>query len=113
MAPLFFVSPAQVVLKLYGAGLRGRSNLNAVNLAIANTTLTAGYAGVTGLAGLDQINALLPNSLAGSGKCNLTLTVNGKTANVVKLMLKLRVLDKNRRMECSLPAEFLQCENSV
>lgn len=59
-----------------------------VNLAIPNASLTAGYAGATGLAGLDQINALLPNSLTGNGERNVTLMIDGKAANTVKLNFK-------------------------
>jgi len=47
------------------------------------------YAGeAPGYPGLDQINVLAPTSLAGRGSVDLTLTVDGKKANTVKLTFK-------------------------
>jgi uncharacterized protein (TIGR03437 family) len=51
--------------------------------------INALYAGAApGFVGLDQINALAPNSLAGRGEVDVVLTVDGKKANTVKLMFK-------------------------
>ena len=45
---------------------------------------TVTYAGPQGsFPGLDQVNVLLPSTFTGMGVQNLTLTVNGSTANPV------------------------------
>jgi uncharacterized protein (TIGR03437 family) len=78
----------QVFLVLYGTGARNRSGLNAVNLMVGGTPVTTAYAGPSSLAGLDQLNALLPASLAGRGEVDLALGVDGKAANTLKLTFK-------------------------
>jgi uncharacterized protein (TIGR03437 family) len=40
------------------------------------------------LAGLDQINALLPRSLAGRGEVNIELSVDGHAVNLVTVSVK-------------------------
>lgn len=73
----------QVYLIGFATGLRRRSNLSAVSVQLGGQTLPVTYAGeVPGTAGLDQINmGPLPQSLVGRGMLNLTLIVDGKTAN--------------------------------
>jgi len=45
------------------------------------------YAGAQGtFVGQDQINAILPQSLAGAGEINVIVTVDGVTANTVKVI---------------------------
>ena len=39
-------------------------------------------------AGLDQVNLLLPRSLAGRGDVDVALTVDGKAANIVRINIK-------------------------
>ena len=39
-------------------------------------------------AGLDQINVKLPRSLAGRGEVNLEMVVDGKVANVVRVVIR-------------------------
>jgi uncharacterized protein (TIGR03437 family) len=41
-----------------------------------------------GFVGLDQLNLLLPRSLAGRGKVDVVLTVEGKAANTVMIEVK-------------------------
>lgn len=77
----------QVVLELYGTGIR--SHTTPVTAKIGSTTLTASYAGPQGgFVGLDQINIVLPRSLAGNGTVNLQLIVDGQAANTVTLNFK-------------------------
>jgi len=77
----------QVVLELFGTGIRGHSQT--VTAKIGPTTLSASYAGPQGVyVGLDQVNILLPKSLRGAGNVNLSLTVDGQTANTVNLNFK-------------------------
>jgi uncharacterized protein (TIGR03437 family) len=79
----------QVYLILFGTGLRYRNSLNTVSLEIGGGFTNALYVGAApGFVGLDQINALAPNSLAGRGEVDVVLTVDGKKANTVKLMFK-------------------------
>jgi len=66
-------------LLLYGTGIRFGS---AITVTINGTTYTPTYAGAQGTyAGLDQINVLLPASLAGSGTVTVTVTVDGTLTN--------------------------------
>jgi uncharacterized protein (TIGR03437 family) len=47
------------------------------------------YAGVQGSSpGLDQVNALLPRSLAGRGLVDVVLTADGQVANSVQIAVK-------------------------
>lgn len=75
----------QVVLVLFGTGIRGRSALNRVTATVNREQLPVDFAGVQGLAGLDQINLLLPERLAGVGATTLSLSVDGKASNTVQL----------------------------
>ncbi len=79
----------RLFLLLYGTGFRNVSGLNGVNLQIGSTSVAASYAGKQGgFAGLDQINAELPPSLAGAGQVSITLTVDGKPANAVTISFR-------------------------
>jgi len=81
----------QLYLVLYGTGIRHRASdtdvtatINGVSLPNANIQTAA--QGV--YPGLDQMNLLLPRSLAGAGTVNVILTVNGQTANTVQIALQ-------------------------
>ena len=79
----------QVVLELYGTGIRGRASLAGITLKIGSTTLPVSYAGPqTVYVGLDQVNILLPPSLRGTGTATLSLTVDGQSANPVSIAIK-------------------------
>ncbi|MBI1761889.1 MAG: hypothetical protein HYR56_10680 [Acidobacteria bacterium] len=80
----------QVILVLFGTGIRNRSDLNAVTLTIGNAPAQGvDFAGTQGLVGLDQINSrALPRTLAGAGTVSVRLTVDGKVANVVTLNIQ-------------------------
>ena len=79
----------QVVLELFGTGIRGRGSLAGVSCKIGGTTLPAAFAGAQGFyVGLDQVNVFLPRSLRGSGNVTVTLTVDGQAANAVTLNIK-------------------------
>jgi uncharacterized protein (TIGR03437 family) len=78
-----------VYLILYGTGVRFRTGLPGVTATVGAANAGVLYAGGdTGLTGLDQINVLLPRSLAGRGEVDVVLTVDGKTANTVKINVK-------------------------
>jgi uncharacterized protein (TIGR03437 family) len=74
----------QVILELFGTGIRGRSALTAVTAKIGGQDAEVLYAGPQGgFAGLDQVNVRVPRSLAGRGNVDVVLVVDGKTANTV------------------------------
>jgi uncharacterized protein (TIGR03437 family) len=92
------VGPATdtVVIVLYGTGFRFRNGLDQVSVRFTNPDTTnqpvnaeVQFAGpAPGFAGLDQLNFVLPRALAGRGLQDVLLTVEGKTANLVKLNIK-------------------------
>ncbi|MGH9841331.1 MAG: hypothetical protein ACREEM_21465 [Blastocatellia bacterium] len=85
----FGPSTDQIYLLLYATGLRFNSSLSAVSARIGGLDAQVLYAGAQGgFSGLDQVNLLLPRSLAGRGNVDLALTVAGKSANTVQLNAK-------------------------
>jgi len=88
-APIDLGSGAeQVYLLLFGTGVRGRSSLSAVSVRINGIDAPVTFAGEQGSPGLDQINVALPRALAGSGEVDVSLLVDGKTANTVRINIK-------------------------
>ena len=77
------VSSGNTALVLYGTGIQNRASLSGVTVTIGGQTLPAAYAGSAGFIGEDQVNVLLPASLAGSGTVNITVSVAGTASNVV------------------------------
>jgi uncharacterized protein (TIGR03437 family) len=84
-APINLNPPAdQVYLALYASGVRGAGSN--VTVTVGGIKVTVTYAGPQGaIAGLDQINVLLPISLAGSGTVNVVVTASQITANAVNV----------------------------
>jgi uncharacterized protein (TIGR03437 family) len=81
------VTTGEVVLTLYGTGIRGHAN--PVTATVGSVTLPTGFAGAQGqFLGEDQINIQLPSSLAGSGLVNVTLNVDGQTSNPVQIQIQ-------------------------
>ena len=79
----------QVYLVLYATGVRNRSSVSAVNVKIGGVDAPVNFAQAQGsLAGLDQINALIPRALIGRGEVDVVLTVDGKTANTVRVNIR-------------------------
>jgi len=79
----------QVFLVFYGTGWRFRSALSAVSCSIGGVASDVLYAGeVAGFVGYDQINVRLSPSLAGRGEVDVVVTVDGKTANVVRVAIQ-------------------------
>lgn len=79
----------QVYLLLFGTGLRFRSSLSSVTISIGGQVAQVQYVGQQNdFVGLDQVNVLLPHSLAGRGEVELALTADGKPANAVLLHFK-------------------------
>jgi uncharacterized protein (TIGR03437 family) len=79
----------QVFLILYATGLRGRASLSNVTIQFGGTDGQVVFAGAQGeLAGLDQVNVLLPRSLIGRGEIAVALTVDGAAANEVRINIR-------------------------
>jgi uncharacterized protein (TIGR03437 family) len=79
-------SSDQVVLELFGTGLRHGARVTATIGGFPGTVLYAGAGG--GYAGLDQVNVLAPRDLIGKGEVPIVLTVDGKQANPVTAAFK-------------------------
>lgn len=76
-----------VYLLLCATGLRHRSSLDGVVCNISGRSLPVVYAGPQSeFPGLDQVNVLLPASLAGAGTVNVSLSVDGVISNTAKLL---------------------------
>ncbi|MBL8207217.1 MAG: VCBS repeat-containing protein [Blastocatellia bacterium] len=79
-------SNEQMFLVLFGTGFRRVSAPSAVSAKIEGVEVAVSYAGAQGeFVGLDQLNLLVPRSLIGYGELDIILTVDGKTANTVKI----------------------------
>ena len=79
----------QVLLWLYGTGIRGRSGLGGVSATIGGVSAPVECAGaVAGMVGMDQVNLRVPRSLVGRGDVDVVVTVDGKTANTVRVNIK-------------------------
>jgi uncharacterized protein (TIGR03437 family) len=79
----------RVFLVLFGAGIRFRSSLSTVAATIGGVSVEALYAGPQGdFVGLDQVNLLTPRSLIGRGEVDVTLRVDGRQANTVRINIK-------------------------
>jgi uncharacterized protein (TIGR03437 family) len=78
----------QVILLLFGTGIRGASSAAAVQVQVGGINAEVlGEAPQGQYAGLDQVNVLLPGSLRGSGDVNVALVVNGTPANIVTIRI--------------------------
>ncbi|MGH9851661.1 MAG: IPT/TIG domain-containing protein [Blastocatellia bacterium] len=78
----------QLFLILYGTGIRFHSGLSAVTASIGGINAQVLYAGpVDGFVGLDQVNLSVPRNLIGRGEMDVVITVDGKTANTVRVSI--------------------------
>ncbi|HEY1754461.1 MAG TPA: YHYH protein [Bryobacteraceae bacterium] len=79
------VSTGQVYLMLYGTGI----GTAAVTATIGGVNATVAYSGPQGeFGGLDQVNLVIPPSLAGKGKVNVVVTANNKPSNPVYIVIQ-------------------------
>jgi uncharacterized protein (TIGR03437 family) len=77
-----------VYLTLFGTGLAA-AGTQAVSATVAGVSASVVYAGPQGsFAGLDQVNILLPDSVAGKGNVNVQLTAAGIAANPVQITVQ-------------------------
>jgi len=79
----------QVVLLLFGSGIRGTAGLPSARVTVAGADMEVLYAGPQGsFVGLDQVNVRLSRSLVGRGEVDVVVTVGGKTANTVRIRVQ-------------------------
>ena len=79
----------RVFLVLFGTGLRNRSSVAKVTVFVSGIeTLVTDALAQPEYAGLDQVNALLPRSLAGRGEVDVVVTVDGRVANKVRVQVQ-------------------------
>jgi uncharacterized protein (TIGR03437 family) len=79
----------QLIVSLYGTGIRNNSGLQNATAMVGGSRATLLYAGAQPqYPGLDQVNLVIPRSLAGAGEVPIVLTVDGQTANVVTINVK-------------------------
>ncbi len=89
-APINLGTPEeQVILVLFGTGIRYYSSMNRVSAKIAGVEAPVDYAGPQGqYVGLDQVNLRIPRSLIVGGEVELILTVDGKPSNPVRIHVR-------------------------
>jgi uncharacterized protein (TIGR03437 family) len=81
-------STDQAYLILFGTGLQAAGTAG-VKVSVGGSNLQVQYAGPQCcFTGLDQVNVLLPTSLAGKGNVGIQLTANGLAANTVNLTIQ-------------------------
>jgi uncharacterized protein (TIGR03437 family) len=80
-------STDQVYLVLFGTGFDAAVP-GTVTATIAGQACHVTYAGPQELAGLDQVNVLVPHGLAGSGDSAIALSVDGSVATTVHITIK-------------------------
>ncbi|HYI97598.1 MAG TPA: hypothetical protein VEX68_28930 [Bryobacteraceae bacterium] len=80
-----------VFLILYGTGIRHHAGAVTATVAsrFGSATIEAAFAGPQGtFAGQDQINVELPRALRGAGVIDVSLSVDGRTTNIVKIHIQ-------------------------
>jgi uncharacterized protein (TIGR03437 family) len=75
----------RVWLCLLGTGIRGA---NDASLTLGEVATPLDYAGPQASAGVDQVNVLLPASLAGRGSIDVQIAAGGERANAVQIAVK-------------------------
>jgi cytochrome c peroxidase len=85
----FGAASDQLFLIVFGTGFRLRGALAEVTATLGGANAEVLFAGAQGgLIGVDQLNVRLPRTLAGRGNVDVSLRVDGKTANPVTLNFK-------------------------
>jgi uncharacterized protein (TIGR03437 family) len=77
----------KVYLAFYATGVHAAGLAN-VTVTVNGDNAPVSYAGNGGYPGIDQVNVLLPASLAGAGTVDLQLTASGIAANPVQIVIQ-------------------------
>lgn len=89
LVPIVLNPADQTYLILYGTGIRGRASSSDVSVTIGGLPAAVSYAGPQGVyPGLDQVNVLIPQALAGSKQVDLDLKILTNAANTVQLLFQ-------------------------
>jgi len=84
-SPIAFTGDT-LFLILYGTGFDGASGVAGTTVSVGGMPTTVTYSGKQSqFVGLDQIDAELPSSLAGTGQVTVNVTVDGIAANPVTI----------------------------
>jgi uncharacterized protein (TIGR03437 family) len=87
--PVTLSSDGIANLVLLATGVRKRSSLSAVTVTIGGLSVPVNFVGeLPDYPAYDKVQVTLPPSLAGRGEVDVVVTVDGKTANTVKVNLK-------------------------
>jgi uncharacterized protein (TIGR03437 family) len=79
----------QVFLTLFGTGIRFRDADGLVTATVGGAAAEVLYAGPQPqYLGLDQVNVRLAPELAGRGEVDITITVDGRTSNIVVISIR-------------------------
>ena len=79
----------QVYVTLYGTGIKNRSDIAIVKVKIGGIEAPVEYAGAQGFfVGLDQLNIKIPTGLAGKGEVIVETSIENKTANQLRIVVK-------------------------
>jgi len=82
-APIDLTQPGAVYLTLFGTGFDA-TGAGSVLATVQGVSVSVTYAGPQGsFLGLDQMNLLLPSSLAGTGVASINVSVAGQSSNTV------------------------------
>jgi uncharacterized protein (TIGR03437 family) len=85
-APLGLGGAADTLyVELYGTGVRHAAS---VQCYVGGQSVTVAYSGKSSYQGEDQVNIVIPKSLAGAGDVRLYLVADGVASNVVGLNIK-------------------------
>jgi len=79
----------QVFLLLFGTGIRGATGIRKATARVADRETEVVFAGPhDGFDGLDQVNLRLPRNLAGAGKVDVAINVDGWNSNTVTVNIR-------------------------
>lgn len=82
-------SSQELIVTFYGTGFRNLSSSASATVSIGGTAAQILYIGAQPqYPGLDQLNVVVPASLAGAGEVPVVLTAGGQTANVVTINIQ-------------------------
>jgi uncharacterized protein (TIGR03437 family) len=79
-------SEDQLILNLYGTGIRGGQTTKATIGGVPAEVIVVSAQPTN--PGLDQVNVRVPRSLAGAGLVEVALEVDGKASNTVVIALR-------------------------
>lgn len=83
------VSAGEVVVSLYGTGLRHAESPGSAQVLVGDTALPVLFIGPQGqYPALDQINVRLPRELAGRGEIDMLVRLSNRESNAVRLLIR-------------------------